>query len=142
MTRKSGDEERRTITFEVWSRDQKKLIKVKREGKLFDLSGRDLLLFPVGVMCEAIGRDVVTLRRWERQKIWPLPQWLPKGSDPRCKRWYSAAQILMAHEQYKHFSKGSYGLSHSRHFNLNGFLSAVAKEFYVIDAQKALGHRP
>lgn len=124
-----------TIEFEVWHPDLKKAVKVTREGRLFDVAGRDVLLFPIGVMCEAIGRDPKTLRRWERERIWPKPMWKPP--DGRCTRWYSSHQVMLAFNAHKKHSKGHWGFSHSPHFDLSAFLSEVAATFYTVDATEA-----
>jgi len=133
----SKAEAKRTITFEVWNQDLSRAIKVTREGKLVDLEGHDLLLFPIGVMCEAIGRDPKTIRRWEKEKVWPKPQWKLAG-EKRCSRWYSARQVMLAHEAYKKLCDLRRGYSHSRHFDLPAFLREVASAFYKVDAQAVL----
>lgn len=121
------------IEFQLYVADSGRVIHVRREGRLFIVAGVDISLFPIGILCEAIGRDVQTIRRWERAGLWPKPQW--KVPDKRCKRWYSGNQITKIHEIYWDLSKGDYGYSHSPHFPLTKFFNQVRNIFYKADLE-------
>lgn len=129
--------EKDEIEFPLWNEDLRRAITVRRKGRLFQVSGVDVALFPISVMAEAIGRDVKTLRRWEREKTWPVPMW--RVPDKRCKRWYSAKQIQFVQQQHDQMSEGKWGFSHSPHFPLKQFLSAVRGGFYKCDAVNVKG---
>lgn len=125
------------IEFDKWNEDLGQFVTVRRAGRVFHVAGAEIVLFPISVMAEAIGRDVKTVRRWEREKTWPLPMW--KVPDKRCKRWYSAAQILFVYNKHKELSNGERGFSHSPHFPLVDFLAAVRTTFYKCDVQALKG---
>lgn len=103
------------------------------KGKTYRVGGALVVLFPVGVMAAAVARDPKTLRRWETEIGWPVPQW--NVPDKRCKRWYSEKQVLAAHEIYWGLSRdGDRGFSHSPHFPLQQFVTNVRRVFYTVDA--------
>lgn len=125
------------IEFPLWNDDLQRAINVRRRGRLFRVAGVDVALFPISVMAEAIGRNVKTLRRWEREKTWPTSMW--KVPDKRCKRWYSAKQIEFVQKKHEELSKGDWGFSHSPHFPLVKFLGDVRTGFYKCDVLNAKG---
>lgn len=122
------------IEFEKWSVDAKRIVRVRRKGRLFHVGGEEIAMFPISVMADAIDRNVKTIRRWELDKLWPLPQW--KVPDKRCKRWYSSNQVIAINAEYKRLSRGGdFGLSHSPYFPLDEFLKFVKDMFYKVDAE-------
>lgn len=121
------------IEFEKFSEDVGRVVTVRRQGRLFNVGGVNVSLFPVSVLAEAIQRDVKTIRRWERAKKWPKSMWgVPDG---RCKRWYSANQIMAFHQEHKRLSKGDWGFSHSPYFPLADFLKFVQEKFRTVDEE-------
>ena len=121
------------IEFDKWSEDVKRVVRVRRKGRLFHVSGEEIALFQINVMAESIERNVKTIRRWELDKLWPVPQWsIP---DKRCKRWYSSNQIMTINAEYRKMSKGEFGFAHSAYFPLEEFFKFVKSIFYKVDAQ-------
>lgn len=58
------------------------------KGKMFEFNGRVIELFPIGELGKAVGRDPVTLRKWEQVGF------LPRTYRDECgRRLYSAGQI-------------------------------------------------
>ncbi len=124
-----------SISFFVSHPDLKESLKVTRKGRIFSVAGKDLVLFPFGVLCEAISREIKTVRRWEKSGKFPKPQWVVPNSKAR---WYSFHQIKAVYDIHHKLSKGSHGFSHSKHFPLEEFFAEVKKCFYLVDSQEAL----
>lgn len=126
-----------TIDFSVWVPEVESFRTVFHRGRAFRISeddtGPPLLLFPIGVMADAIARQTPVVARWERHGLWPKPMWAV--DDLRCPRWYSSSQILMAHQEHWKLAKGDYGFSHSRHFPLAEFFRVINERFYRVDAE-------
>jgi hypothetical protein len=130
--------ERDQIEFTKWNPDTHKRISVVRTGDTYRLQGAEIVLFPVGVLLEILDRDAQALRRWERTKQFPVPQW--KVPDKRCKHWYSLTQLSFIRDTYMLMSRnGDHGFSHSPYFPLQAFLKAIREQFYKLDARKVEG---
>jgi len=68
---------------------------VERTGKMFELDGEQIELFPIGVLAEALDRSAHTIKLAELKGEFPKPMFRVPGS--RTKRWYSSIQILNLH---------------------------------------------
>ena len=70
---------------------------VVRRGALFQdpKGGKIIEMFKIAVFAEAIDRSASTIREWEAAKMIPPPVFLPAGA--MCRHWYTAAQVLNAH---------------------------------------------
>lgn len=121
------------ITFKVWVRSANRFVDATyTTGRVFDVGGVRVVVFPISVMAEAVGRDRETLVKWEKEKRWPSTRW--KVPDKRTKRWYSKEQILAAHRIHWKLCGGDYGVSHSRHFNFFEFFKLVRQCWFTVDA--------
>lgn len=122
------------IEFEAWIDQLSRYATVRRRGRHFIVAGRDVALFSVSVMAEALGRDVRTLRRWEKLGYWPTKCMWKVPDDKRTKRWYSRDQILGVQKKHQEMAKGSHGFAHSPHFPMREFLTWVLNNLNKQDA--------
>lgn len=87
---------------------------VPREGKLFVVGGKEVELFTVQTMAEAIDRIPKTIGILERRGLFPRPLYRVPGSG-REDRWYSAAQVVNANAVFY------YGFGGLKRLHVNGF---------------------
>lgn len=88
------------------------------------IAGRPTELYTVGSFARALGRQVVTIRKWERDGRIPVPPYrMPGRAGPRgdagARRYYSQKSILSALEAFKEY----------------GFLYAVRVDWASDDAK-------
>jgi hypothetical protein len=117
------------ISFKVWDKNRKNYITAYKYGRLFDLDGVDIKLFPIRVMAEAVNRTNVTLLAWEKEGRFPTPMY--KVPNTIIKRWYSENQILKANEiALKYAPKGK-----SKHLDVDNMLKEFRDMFYKVDLE-------
>lgn len=121
------------IEFQYWMRPMRQMVLVRFEGRVYQIHGERIVLYPINVMAAALWRDREAIVRWEQEGKWPKPKW--KLDDKRTKRWYSKAQILEAHRIHWQLCEGDYGYSHSRHFDLEEFFKRVKATFHRVDGE-------
>jgi hypothetical protein len=66
-------------------------------GKTFTIAGKEVELFSISELAEALNRKPVTLRKWEQKGIIPKATFVKPGAnqDPRGRRrLYSREQVL------------------------------------------------
>lgn len=112
---------------------RKRTVAARRPGRVFEVGGMPIKLFPIGVMAEAIDRKQRTIVEWERSKLFPKPMYaVPKS---RCVRWYSERQILAANALWLRYrEKGK-----AKHFPVTEFLAELRGFFYTVDVDAAKG---
>ena len=118
------------VAFQVWDKAGKRLRTVERRGKMFEVDGVYVKLFPIRVMAEAIDRTTRTLGNWERQGLFPKPMFKVPGTN--CLRWYSEAQILRLNQIWLEFRDQGKGM----HFDRDAFLSRIREVFYKADLER------
>jgi hypothetical protein len=67
----------------------------RRRGKPVSMSGRQVRLYTIGSLAEALERKPITIRGWERDGIIPRSTFVKRGVDGKHgrRRMYSEAQI-------------------------------------------------
>lgn len=99
-------------------------------GRVFNLEGVSVKLFPVRVLARAIDRTVITIATWEREGRFPKPMWSVTGSN--TKRWYSEAQLEALNSVANEYHKQG----RSRRLRLGEMLERFRKVFYTADMDK------
>lgn len=121
------------ITNEVAGRFPKRTI--TRVGKVYDINGRQVELFTIKVLAEAIDRTPQIVIRWERSGSFPAPIFVIKGKKQRL---YSKEQIINLHRLMLH----RYQFRKAVTFDFKAFCRDVKAIFYqphvVIDEKGAL----
>ena len=115
------------VKIKQWSRVKKELVSREYGGRLFEIDGKYIKLFPLRVLAAAIDRTQRTITDWEREGIFPKPMYAVPGSN--TKRWYSERQILALNEIWMKYR----GQGKSAHFDKVAFLRDVAASFYKAD---------
>jgi hypothetical protein len=122
------------IAFKVWVTEARQFVEATfRTGRVYEVKGLRIVLFPISVMAAAVGRDRETITLWERDKRWPKTKW--QVPDKRTKRWYSKLQIQEVHRIHWELCKGDYGLARSRHFPFDEFFKRVRECWHRVDAE-------
>lgn len=70
------------------------------KGTTYQLDNSFIELFEIKILAAAIGRTSRQVWLWEKEKKIPKPLIVVEGS--RCKRWYSAAQIVNCNRIFKY----------------------------------------
>jgi hypothetical protein len=104
---------------------------VPREGRLFLVGGKEVELFTVQAMAEAIDRIPKTISILERRGLFPRPLYKVKGSG-RGDRWYSATQVVNANAIFY------YGFGGLKRLHVNGFRKGNTDEDRMTAFMKAL----
>lgn len=99
------------------------------KGRTFVVEGREIDLFPVGVLCAVLGRSHRAIYKWEESFGFP-PALYRVSDDKKCNRWYSRKQISAMRAIYETFGC----LRGKNRTKLRTFISAVRKVFYTLDA--------
>lgn len=120
------------ITFKTYDKDLRRWREVTRKGHVFTIGAQDVVLFPIGVLSEALQLHAQTLRKWQRQERFPAPLFVV--SD-RSRRLYSREQILALHKLRMEMCSTPFQLSRSRWFALDEFLKRAGKLFYSVHGQ-------
>ena len=64
------------------------------KSRIYHLGGVDVELYTVGQLADALDREAVTIRKWERDGILPKAMFNSPSTDPRGRRrLYSRAQV-------------------------------------------------
>lgn len=75
-------------------------VNVERRGKVFVVGDREVELFPIRVLAEALDRTSDVIMRWERSGQFPKPIF-EVPSEKLCGRWYSKEQITNMHRIFR-----------------------------------------
>lgn len=111
------------IRLKKWDKDLGRYVEVTRKGKVYDLDGRNVELFPVRVLAEALDRTSQSIQRWHREKTLPPPMFKTPGEN--VNRVYSKWQIInVAHLYVTRYDRKN------RYFDKEKFLSEVRAVWY------------
>ena len=62
-------------------------------GRVFEVEGVTIELYPIRVLARTIRRVSFTVRIWERDGLFPKPMFILPYQHGQTKRWYSKVQI-------------------------------------------------
>jgi len=102
----------------------KRWVMAYRRGRVFEIDGRTLELFPVQVLAETIARTSQSIIKWEKSGLFPAPMFKIPVVPKRSNRWYSKIQIANIRAVYQQYPK--------RH-EVRSFLKAVWPIFYQLE---------
>lgn len=100
-----GDLRLGEIRLPIFQAKEKRWTVGYRRGRVFDVDGRSLELFPVHVLAETIGHSAQSIKRWERSKMFPAPMFKVPIVAKRATRWYSKVQIANIRAVYSQYPK-------------------------------------
>ncbi len=104
-------------------------VKRKGKGRTFHIDGRDVDLFPSGVLCAVLHRSRKALYVWEEKFGFP-PALFHLADDERKKRWYSRQQIAAIRALYEH---EAFGRLQGKNYNkLGQFVASVRDVFWAV----------
>ena len=81
------------IRLPVFDSKSSRWVVAYRRGRVFEIEGKTLELFPIQVLAETIGHSVQSIKRWERLKQFPAPMFKIPVIPKRSTRFYSKTQI-------------------------------------------------
>lgn len=93
----------------------------RRRGRVFDVEGRLIELFPLRVLASTIKKTTHTVRVWERKGMFPRPMYILSFENGQASRWYSKVQIANIRVAYRR---------HNNQKKRREFLEEVWKVFY------------
>ena len=131
--------QKRDRDFEMITKYGAKFIwrEVVRKGRVYSVDGVEVELFTIKILSEAIGREQIQIKNWERRGQFPKPVFQVAGLRGTTRRFYSASQIMNLHRLYR-YKYGGKGDSPKLRI-LGSFLEDVRKVFYsrdeVVDEQ-------
>jgi hypothetical protein len=98
------------------------------KGRTFDIEGKQVDLFPSGVLCDMLGRSQKTLYQWEHEYNFPVALYY-LNEDSSKKRWYSRNQLMAIRHVYEHCGR----LAGPNRGRFHAFVEGVRAVFYVVD---------
>lgn len=113
------------IVLPLYDAERKRWVMSHRRGRVFDVEGRTIELFPLKVLARAIARTPQAVKLWEHDKRFPEPMFKVPAGNKVPTRYYSKVQIANIRALYKKYD--------TRKRGIDGFLREVWKVFYKLE---------
>lgn len=70
------------------------------KGKKYIVNNKEVILYPIGALCEKLERQTQTVRKWEKRGVIPEPQFRSK-TGKRLYTWEQIEAIAYVVDKYK-----------------------------------------